>query len=444
MTSVKNIPLLIQWHEGMLLAPQHFQQAALRQEALLQYSAGLIAPHYWGVLRIEIDRPLLVAGKFRVLELEAVMPDGAAVLHEAKSGRDLEIDLAPYKDQLSANPVAIQLAIPARKDDLSKGDLARYESIDGEPIADQNTGDGALRIPRLDLRVSLLVTDEPPAKYVTLPLARVQYRDEAFGMVEFSPPAPFVAGGSIIHRLCKEIAERVREKAVSLAERTGASSGGVVTPQVSGIRHSIHCLVAALPQFEAVLGSGSSHPYTLYLSLCDLVGHLASLGRGLIPPALDAYNHRDPLKTFRSAADFVTQMIREGIPESHTGHPLQLTDRVFSIFLEEAWCDRPLVLEMRPRPGVYVRDLMSWGEQCLIASKSNIQSMREKRILGAARERIDSEEELFPAPGSVLFSLKADPQSIDRNEVLEILNTEAALEESSPAEIVLYVRNPPR
>ena len=129
---------------------------------------------------------------------------------------------------------------------------------------------------------------------------------------------------------------------------------------------------------------------------------------------------------------------------SSPGHPLQLTDGVFSIFLEEAWSDRPLVLEIRPRPGVYVRDLISWAEQCLIASKSKIQSMREKRILGAARERIDSEEELFPAPGSVLFSLKVDPQSIDRNEILEILNTEAGLEKSSPAEIVLYVRNPPQ
>jgi len=38
------IPQAIQWHEGMLLSPQHFQQSSWRQEMLVQYSMLLTAP----------------------------------------------------------------------------------------------------------------------------------------------------------------------------------------------------------------------------------------------------------------------------------------------------------------------------------------------------------------------------------------------------------------
>ena len=69
------IPDAIQWHEGLLLTPQHFQQLSTRHEALVQYGTSLVAPFCWGVRRLKYDRVSLTMGKFRVLQLEAVMPD---------------------------------------------------------------------------------------------------------------------------------------------------------------------------------------------------------------------------------------------------------------------------------------------------------------------------------------------------------------------------------
>src|SRR5436190_1813629 len=48
-TTAREVPGAIQWHEGMLLAPQHFQWLSLRQETLLQYHASAISPFHWGV-----------------------------------------------------------------------------------------------------------------------------------------------------------------------------------------------------------------------------------------------------------------------------------------------------------------------------------------------------------------------------------------------------------
>src|ERR1700755_1596492 len=99
-----DIPEAIQWHEGLMLAPQHFQQLSLRHESLLHYVAGAIAPFNWGVSRegsFMTDKSALADGKLRVMRLDAVMPDGLVVCYDArgdreKGGEELVVDQGPY------------------------------------------------------------------------------------------------------------------------------------------------------------------------------------------------------------------------------------------------------------------------------------------------------------------------------------------------------------
>ena len=76
MIDAHDLPGAIQWHEGMLLAPQHFQQLSIRHEELLHYHLMMISPFHWGIRRLKIDQVLLIEGTLRVQELEAIMPDG--------------------------------------------------------------------------------------------------------------------------------------------------------------------------------------------------------------------------------------------------------------------------------------------------------------------------------------------------------------------------------
>ncbi|MBN2124458.1 MAG: type VI secretion system baseplate subunit TssK, partial [Deltaproteobacteria bacterium] len=62
MIDARDLPEAIQWHEGMLLAPQHFQQLSLRSEELLNYFTMMFNPFYWGVRRIRVDESLLIDG----------------------------------------------------------------------------------------------------------------------------------------------------------------------------------------------------------------------------------------------------------------------------------------------------------------------------------------------------------------------------------------------
>ncbi len=110
------IPDAIQWHEGLLLTPQHFQQLSSRHEALVQYGTSLFAPFCWGVRRFKHHAISLPAGKLRVLELEAVMPDGLVVVHGLHdTGRDevLEIDLSAQAEEIGDRGALVQLVVAA-------------------------------------------------------------------------------------------------------------------------------------------------------------------------------------------------------------------------------------------------------------------------------------------------------------------------------------------
>ncbi|HEV3052518.1 MAG TPA: type VI secretion system baseplate subunit TssK, partial [Longimicrobium sp.] len=86
------------WYEGMLLAPQHFQQAQLQADQLLGYHLAALSPYHWGVRRLVLDCAALPGGTFTVQELEAVLPDGLVARHDASTDGALTVALKPYAD----------------------------------------------------------------------------------------------------------------------------------------------------------------------------------------------------------------------------------------------------------------------------------------------------------------------------------------------------------
>jgi type VI secretion system protein ImpJ len=433
----KQIPEAIQWHEGMLLAPQHLQQLSQRSESLVQYYLHAIAPFFWGIRHLEIDQKLLTTGVFRVLKLEAVMPDGLVVSHQAgQGGPDLQLALQNVQHQ----PVTIHLAVPARSLVATKGDLPRYHSIEGEPVVDESTGDGEISIPRLKPLLRLFAGDIPPAKFVSFPLAKVQYRNEAFGPADFIPPATIVPIGSHIWEMCSLTAAKIRERALFLSEQVRSPAAASRIPLMMETKSRIQCLVSGLPQFEAIMNTGVAHPFELYKAFCLLAGNLAGIGYSMVPPVFAAYKHNDLYTNFSQLQEFAFTMMEEGIPESYMAIPFQLVRKMFSLVFDSEWKDRRLFLAMRGQTGMSEKDVVEWGEQCRIGSESVMRSMRDKRVLGAGRQFIQSYEALVPARGVVLFALDYDPQFIRPDESLQVVNDSegAGLH---PAEIILYVRN---
>jgi type VI secretion system protein ImpJ len=248
---------------------------------------------------------------------------------------------------------------------------------------------------------------------------------------------------SPIGEMCSLIVKRVREKALFLSERVRAPSLAMGAALVLETKTLIQSLVAALPYFEAVLCTGVAHPYTLYLALCSLVGHVAAVGSSLLPPTLAAYNHNDLRATFEQAKAFIFRTLEEGIPETYTGIPFHFDQGIFSLTFDATWMNRRLILGVRRRSGMSDQDTADWMALCLIGSQSIMPSLQERRILGAPRQRIEGDGEIIPVRGVVLLALQPDPEFIVPNQVLQLLNTEDLTGASRPAEIVLYVKNTP-
>lgn len=434
-------PLPIQWHEGMLLSPHHFQQQDLRWDALLLHQSAHLSPFPWGVLELSFDDAALKDGILRVLTLSGLFPDGLAVDFSASEDPELAVPLAPYLERLSAEPLPVHLAICGVRpgQNLLKGELARYDSVEIGGAVDVNTGDGELAIPRLRPRLQLRLEDDPPAKYVSFPLARITYQNGQFTFADYVPPCLRVAPGSRLGSLCLDLASRLREKAVYLAEQMRAPSAAERPPQTLERRLQVHALSAALPPLEALLATGRAHPFSLYLALCGVLGQVAVLGNQPVPPRLAAYNHNDPLRAFAEVRRIVFNAAEEGVHETFSAYPFHYESDRFGLVFDPAWAGRPLVLGVRARPGTTEKESIDWMEGALIGSQSRLAGLRKNRVRGADRRRIDSAGDLVPGRDVTLWTLAADGENVVPSDLLEVRNLDDG-GRNRPVEIVLYLR----
>jgi type VI secretion system protein ImpJ len=462
MNSLTQLVDAIQWHEGMLLTPHHFQQLALRNEQLLHYALASFIPFHWGILKLEIDPVPLVEGQFTLLELEAVLPDGLMIAHNAKI-TDLSINLTKYLGLLKTQAtLAIYLSVP-RHLPAAVASEPRYQSVDGEPVLGINDGEGEMTIPRLRPRLQLTV-GEPPSlnRFTSLPLAQVTYQNEVFALTSFIPPVLQIHTHSLLGQLCHALIQTAHSKAKFLSEQLRSSSAiQLDKSQLFNTQNILQGLGTALPQLEAMLATQVSHPYPLYLSLCSLAGSLATFTSAMVPPVFNAYNHNDLLATFTPVSQFI-ETILDRIRESYIVIPLdrQNQHNTCKITTELQWLPQKnyFVLRLEERQILthnqlnYIvigfkgwegqpklEQLISWGESCQIGSHSYINSIRERRIYGAQRQRLVTKEpllQLVPPTEVALFQIEIHPEFIAAEEVLILVNELDNLPQ--PAEAMLY------
>ncbi len=449
MTDLRSIPEAVQWHEGMLLAPQHFQQAGLRSELLLHFHLAQAMPFHWGLISLQIDRARLAMGCFRVLALQAILPDGLAVSYPQEDGAALELDLLPLAERLRDAPAKIYLVAPMQRSDMvssDSGEAARFRSVEGEEVVDHNTGDNPMRLPRLRPNLMLLVGDRPSAKYTAMPIAEVSFANDTLQLTpSYLPPQLAVALDTPLGQLCLALAQGVRQKASFLADRTQGASGAGRQASLLEARSAIHCLVAGLPALEAALNTGRAHPFALFVLAAGIAGQIAPLGPGMVPPIFERYDHDDPAASFGPLLTFIERVI-ETITELHQTIAFTQEGNSFRLKLDPAWLDDgELLIGVRGRAGAAEQDLAQWIEESLIGDSEQIQPMMEARIRGAARARIVESEALdvVPTRGTLVFRIASDRNFVAAGRMLEIANPRDAGGARRPLEIVLYVRAAP-
>jgi type VI secretion system protein ImpJ len=442
--SLKQIPDVISWHEGMLLTPAHFEELTFRQEDLLQYHSAS-RPFNWGISRLAVDGTQLMQGRFVLLELEALMPDGLPIWVDRNGLSQPTLDLEALELSFRQQPFFIYLAAAAHNGNAKKDRNLRYtptsdrEESQKEFSADQGEDEDNI-IPRLQPRFHLIASHTPPSeKYVSMPLARVSFRNSVWTLTEeYAYPVQHLSKDSVLGRRCAAVLRRLRELAIMLQDRWRNLSAPERLEAQSDLPFVVRSLVAGLPLCEALLASQASHPFQLYLAFCSLAGHISGIASEPIPPVFPSYRHSDLIGSFTEIHSYIDEVLSERDSQEYIGIPFQFENGLFSLRFAPEWKSKRLILALRAQKETE-SGLAGWCESALIGARRLQESMRDRRVLGAIRTRLQSERGLFSGAGTVLFHLHEDDAYILPDEPLDIVSGPASGRAHTPVEITLYI-----
>lgn len=436
-----NLVPAIQWHEGMLLSPQHFQQQELRNFQLLSYHLQHMAPYHWGVRLVKFDPVTLPTGLIRILELEAIMPDGLIVQHVAEvNGLQLEVDATSQKDLLQTQELTLFLCVPEFTPGSSPivGEWPRYLSINGDPVIDENVNDNIVQIPRLVPKMKLILGESAPQRYVSIPLARVKYLDEAYTFAKYEYPCLWVDQKSLIGEFCGALVRRLRDKAAYFSDKWQSQIGTALITETS---NQLRPLISSLPLLEGMVTSDRVHPFHLYQGFCMLAGQLATLRLGQIPPLFPPYDHNNIYTSFVPLLEWCNLLI-DSLEKAYSILEFTKTDRVYSIMLQHEIFVPTILVGLKAPTSMTEQELADWMRGALIASESFVETARIRRITGVPRALIEDRAllDLMPGRGVLIFKVEMDLHFVKPGERLWIFNP-ADTPEHRPTQVVLYLKN---
>ncbi|HZY71786.1 MAG TPA: type VI secretion system baseplate subunit TssK, partial [Edaphobacter sp.] len=419
------------------------EELTFRQEDLSQYHAAS-RPFNWGVSRLAVDETQLLQGRFTLLDLEALMPDGLPIWVDTRGLSQPALDLESLETTFRQQPFFVYLAAVAQKGSAKGERDLRYMAIsEGEEAQAGKTEEeenGAGVIPRLRPRFHLIASHTPLSeKYVGMPIARVGFRNNVWALMDdYVYPLQRVSEDSLIGRQCAGALRRIRELALTMQDQWRNSSAEERLQAQRDQPLMMRSLVVGLPLCEALLSSQAAHPFQLYLAFCMLAGHLSSIASESVPPVFPAYNHSDLVASFAEVLRYIDKVLSENDSHEYLGVPFQYKDGIFSLLFAPEWKGKHLVLALRAQKE-HEDTLAAWCESALIGSRKLQEGMRDRRVLGANRSRTLSERGLFSGAGTVLFHLEEDSGYILAEEPLDIASGPASERTHIPVEVTLYI-----
>ncbi len=446
MRSSRDIPPAVRWEEGLLLSPQHFQEQARRVDRELEYHLDHAAPYHHGVSDLRALRIELRGEQVYIHQLEAVMPDRTIVSRD-EGDPELRAGLRAAADRAkNATALTLYLTLPSEERGRPSvtrdpaDERCRFVAVERPPVLDDVDGGSEEIVPRIVPNLHLRADVTPPARFVSLPVARVRIDGDRFVLDhEYVPPCLAVPVVSSLGQMSLRIAGFLRRKAGNVADKVAALSLSSDRALIAELRRQLACLVTGLPPFEALAMTGRAHPFSLYSALLPIVGHVAGLARDPLPPELPAYDHEDIGAAFLRVERYVERAVEEGIVESFTEHPFRLEQGRFRVDLARTWQGKMLVLCVRGRRGADEKDVLAWMNGALLGADGAVRELQASRSLGVRRARTDRQGDLVAAAGKLLFEMDLRSPFLRLGEPLVLFNTEDPAATAGPAEVILYV-----
>lgn len=454
------LPNPVQWSEGMLLSPQHFQQADAYWQAQLQHRQAQLQPDGWGLSLLDIDPIALASGQVRVHRLECLMPDGTAIVYPGGYTTALQAELAPLA-LAEGQRVKVHLVLPTRSPAAARRDAAlrRYDVALGALAVDENTGVGAVPVDRLVPRIALWLGDDIPPAYASCPLLELvrdpvtrQYLPNPYlpPLLQWSAPVG-AAKGSVQAEL-QDLLLALWEALRSLTDHRD-DDGPDAPDSTPGLRQRhtrAQHLASALPSLHLALHQPGTHPAAVYQALVHTVGAMVFFGSNPLPLLPEPYRHTDCEPQFRRLAAY----IRRKLSYIDTGLDIwafEYTQSRFERTLPDT-AKGPWLIEMRlsenRRPSAAeCQSMARWLGAACIACEPMLATAHRLRVSARARWLPPSEtaSRRMAGPG-VYFEIEnayieassqAAPQPLIQPGQRLVIDPDPHSRESAPGQILL-------
>ena len=319
------------WEHGVFLQPQHFQLEHLQASRSLAAALALLNPYLWGIRRLTVNETSLDNGIFEIVSLDMLLPSGEwVVLPEnatlpARAFREAWTNPeAPLTVFLGLAEFREQGGNVVRTDD--PGTISETMRFSAPLTPDQIPdlyGDGPRsEVQTLRYNLRLFFDTEERKNVWQMPVARLVRDGEHIRLdASFAPACVDLNAVSALHRLVRDVRDTLLSRSRQLEEYkiiagdTGVS--GVSSLHGITLFSILGVLSRNAPELDQYLAAPSIHPWTVYRSLCRLVGELSVFSATLSPlgetpqgtRALPAYDHENLFECFSSAASIISRLV---------------------------------------------------------------------------------------------------------------------------------------
>lgn len=424
---------LVQWHEGMLISPQHFQMTTGYFQKIMGNLSASISPFGYGLFDFKIDSSCLSSGLIRVLRAKGFFRDGLFFDFDATRDDPLEINLGDY---FSVNSTAtkIYLAVATWRsgENMLEGELARYRSSEISGLKDENTGKEAITIPILKPNLKLFQESHVDARYQSFPVFEVEKSVDG-GVVGTKFIAPFLTidEHSKITEMCSTLVRIIRDKISYFADRKENFARNQTEESLTNLR----LLIQAVIPLETVLSVSGLHPFELFKVLSQTASNIMAINPAQLIPRLPAYNHEDLYDCFYQLFEYVHGIVSH-LKQKYDVVLFEKIQDEFRLIMHPNWLERDeIAIGIRKPFSATDSDIINWIGGLQIASESMLPLIKDHRVLGAERRILERGEYITQPNGVTIIAVKTQTTYIKANEPLCLSSSNFDV---IPEEVILY------
>lgn len=291
------------WSEGMFLLPQHFQiQHQYYEQRLAQLHTH--SYYYWGLYAIEIDYNLLKQGKFGLVEVIGVFPDGT-FFELMSDSLPTPIDIpSDYQNQ------AIYLGL-----NLNENSRNKIQEINVSDTIDNAQHAMPIQINQLNCKL-LLETDDI-SNFTTLCIAWCKERSANNTIMlapQFIPASLNIYANDQYSGFLANIHEKLREHCQSIQAAFGRNYHPQNVSDMLDVM-MLQTINRYLVLFDYYQHQKNVHPEKYYLYLIQMITEI-NIAKSL-PNAdpLPIYQHNNLQQTFNQVLNYLEKILAPATPK---------------------------------------------------------------------------------------------------------------------------------